>query len=124
MMLVVMAFLTPVEVGAETMGLLGGNHLRFWLGVVTGIGIVGLCYLRPIRSTDVPTNDIQIIGTSFGAAVLVSLSLLPPVSFLGQWLSSRVFVVTSEVGFIAFGASLLLCAFRVISGPLERRTTD
>jgi uncharacterized membrane protein len=123
MILVVMAMLTPAEVAAEAVGFAGNNLLRFSLGITTGVGILGLCHMKPLQPNPPSTGAARVIVLALGISMLSGLCL-PPVSLLGPNVSSRVFVLIAGLGFFVFGISVLRCAFAVTNGLLSSWTFE
>jgi hypothetical protein len=111
-LLLLMAIVTPLEVIGEMFGLESGNRFRFWLGVTTGVGIVGLCYMMPSQIKERSAGGLNVIGIAAGLGVL-SVCLLSTDTFFASAFSRGLFLLSSEIGFFVFIASVVISASRV-----------
>ena len=110
----ILAALTPMEFLFEKMGFDGGNWFRYWFGILTGIGLMGLCrlpyYSHVGQSRRRPSNLIRVVflcGTCSLAAICI---------FANSLALSFVLPTFACLGFIVFVSNLALSIFRLFIG--------
>lgn len=115
--MIVLAVLTPTAFLLERIGLDGGNWLRYWFGIFTGIGLMGLCRLtyyfhvgKPRRR---PSSNTYLIRLAFlcGACSLIAICISA-----NNYTLAFVLPALACLGFIVFISNVALSVFRLFIG--------
>ncbi len=112
--MIVLVGLTPMEFLLEKVGLDGGNWFRYWLGILSGIGLMGLCHLQFYTTTgkpkEIPQNITYLVRMVFLCAICAFVTIY---LYAENTATSLVLPALACIGFVVFVSNLAISIFRL-----------